>query len=146
MKGNNIQNSCDGINLTCWHFLCLHQEALCSSLASTWSAVAALCCVQENVQVLHFYMKVVLYIMLAYTPVFFLIFHFIFYFFLKAKEDERTEDEGRALYKNFDVKDRTIRTKWCQTCRFYRPPRSSHCSMCNGCIEVCVHCCFHYFV
>ncbi|EGG04894.1 uncharacterized protein MELLADRAFT_116963 [Melampsora larici-populina 98AG31] len=55
------------------------------------------------------------------------------------RRPHRIERSAKPLW--IEIGNQSIMTKWCPTCQTYRPPRTSHCRLCNNCVEQSDHHC-----
>ena len=39
-----------------------------------------------------------------------------------------------SKYKTVEIHGQQIKLKYCVTCNMFRPPRASHCGLCNSCV------------
>ncbi|XP_051577890.1 palmitoyltransferase ZDHHC18a isoform X2 [Myxocyprinus asiaticus] len=64
-----------------------------------------------------------------------------------ADIERQIDNSGSSTYrppprtKEILINDQVVKLKYCFTCKMFRPPRTSHCSLCDNCVERFDHHC-----
>ncbi|CAH7685336.1 DHHC palmitoyltransferase-domain-containing protein [Phakopsora pachyrhizi] len=64
---------------------------------------------------------------------------------IKGEAAELSTDSEQPIYRAkpmwINMGDKMVSVKWCQTCQTYRVPKTSHCKVCDNCVDFSDHHC-----
>ena len=58
-----------------------------------------------------------------------------------VEEDKKKKKTKTPFVKKVTVKNTNLDSRFCTTCKIYKPPRATHCGVCDNCVERFDHHC-----